>query len=96
MDKLLYIDIPRQTLLPFIQKKYPDGHRFMADNDPKHTSKLVLSFLEQNNVNWWRTPTKWPDVNPIENLWHELKNVNCAWAHIDERQEYNNYTIKIT
>lgn len=73
MDKYLYIDILRKTLLPFIQDKYPDGHRFMADNDPKHTSKLAVEFLDENDIYWWRTPAESPDMNPIENLWHELK-----------------------
>ena len=52
----------------------PDGHRFMQANDPKHTSKLVESFLSFNLVNnWWKTSPESPGLNPIENLWHELK-----------------------
>ncbi|KAL5469124.1 hypothetical protein EMCRGX_G030327 [Ephydatia muelleri] len=32
---------------------------------------MTLSILMANNgVNWWRQS---PDINPIENLWHELK-----------------------
>ena len=45
----------------------------MQDNDPKHTSKLGHKFLNDNGVNWWYTPPESPDINPIENLWHELK-----------------------
>ena len=45
----------------------------MQDNDPKHTSKRAQKFFEDNGINWWRTPPESPDANPIENLWHELK-----------------------
>ncbi|KAL5479523.1 hypothetical protein EMCRGX_G023051 [Ephydatia muelleri] len=44
----------------------------MAYNDSKHTSKLAQQFLEKQ-VNCWRTPAESPDLNPFENLWHELK-----------------------
>lgn len=29
--------------------------------------------MEDNGINWWQTPPESPDLNPIENLWHELK-----------------------
>ena len=29
--------------------------------------------MRTNGVNWWKTPPESPDCNPIENLWHELK-----------------------
>ncbi|KAL5491451.1 hypothetical protein EMCRGX_G016738 [Ephydatia muelleri] len=79
MDAPLYVNILNTTLLPFIARKFPSSHRFMAahrfmaDNDPKHTSKLAQQFLKEKRVNWWRTPAESPDLNPIENLWHELK-----------------------
>ena len=73
MDALLYVEILRSTLLPFIAEKYPEGHRFMQDNDPKHTSRLAQQFFSDNNINWWKTSPESPDLNPIENLWRELK-----------------------
>ena len=45
----------------------------MADNDPKHTSNDAKKFLNDHKVTWWRTPAESPDCNPIENLWHKLK-----------------------
>ena len=29
--------------------------------------------MESNKINWWKTPAESPDMNPIENLWHEMK-----------------------
>ena len=73
MDAQMYVDILKDTLKPFIREVYPNGHRFMQDNDPKHTSRLAKQFFEDNRINWWKTPAESPDCNPIENLWHELK-----------------------
>ena len=73
MDAVLYVDILRTTLLPFIAQKYPEGHRFMQDNDPKHTSVLAKDFFTANGINWWKTAAESPDLNPIENVWHQLK-----------------------
>ncbi len=73
MDRYLYVDILKNTLLLFVNNVYPDGNRLMADNDPKHNSIYAREWLIDNNINWWRTPAESPDLNPIENLWHKLK-----------------------
>ena len=73
MDRYVYVDILKKTLLTFIRDVYPESHCFMADNDPKHNSNYARDFLVANRINWWRTPAESPDVNPIENVWHELK-----------------------
>ena len=35
LNKEKYTEILGDGLLPFIRDTYPDGHRFMQDNDPK-------------------------------------------------------------
>ena len=70
------MEILDRTLLPFIHSVFPDGHRFTADNDPKHTiyqPKAYQAYLKAKNVYWCRSPAESPDLNPIENLWHEPK-----------------------
>ena len=73
MDKELCVEILDRTLLPFIHSVFPDGHRFMANDDPEHTSRFTQDYLEAKSVYWWQTSAESPDLNPIENLWHELK-----------------------
>ena len=68
-----YVDILEASLLPFLKKVYPDGHRFMMNNDPKHTSRYSREWYEQQSINWWKTPASSPNLNPIENVWHALK-----------------------
>ena len=74
MDAELYVRILEVALLPSSQTLYPGtDYLFMQDNDPKHTSRRARAIFEENGIEWWKTPPESPDLNPIENLWHELK-----------------------
>ena len=73
MNSQYYQGILGKHLIPFGEKKYPEGFRLMQDNDPKHVSESTKQFMKENKINHWVTPPESPDMNPIENLWAELK-----------------------
>ena len=69
MNPTKYGDILSAYLLLYIEEELSDGHRLYQENDPKHTSKYIQRFFEQNGVTWRRSPIKSPDLNPIELVW---------------------------
>jgi hypothetical protein len=46
--------------------------RLLQDNDPKHKSREVQTWLHNNGISCVDFPPYSPDLNPIEHLWADL------------------------
>ena len=69
IDTFVYQDIFRTHLLLFLEKM--PNHRFQQDNASFQRSVSTKGFFEEHEITLFETPPESPDLNPIENIWHE-------------------------
>jgi len=75
LDSLQYQHILQNVMAPSVQMLYPNGIiHLQQDHSYIHNSRVVQEWLSQQAdvelIDW---PLQVPDMNPIKNMWSEVK-----------------------
>ncbi|KHJ77910.1 hypothetical protein OESDEN_22470 [Oesophagostomum dentatum] len=73
VDSKIFCEILHDFYLPFASSVYGGNCHLAHDNDPKHKSRFTQEWLSKNNIVCLDWPPESPDLNPIENVWHQMK-----------------------
>ncbi|GMF38079.1 unnamed protein product [Phytophthora lilii] len=77
-----YVYTLSEYMLPFAQSNYGVDYVFQQDNASIHASRETKAFLKEQQVDTMVWPARYPDCNPIENVWSGM----AARVYAHDRQ----------
>ena len=72
MNRVRYINLIKEQINNHAERISGPDYIFQQDNAPVHTSRLVQSHFNENNISILAWPARSPELNIIENFWVEL------------------------
>jgi transposase len=73
IDARKYVSHILPLVLAFVSSQEEEV-LFQQDNAPSHKARLTQQALREMGIKVLRWPPNSPDLNPIENVWHWMKN----------------------
>ncbi len=85
VNSAVYQEALRTHLLPFLRIETTKGQAWTRQCSC-HTAKATQKFLK-TKIPLLTTPPESPDLNPIENVWHEMKPYSRTMAKLRNKEE---------